>query len=110
MQEVLELVAPAMLKKSQVRPIEYAQDNMNILRLAMADPLDRGAMDDIGIITGCQIKPVVATPRSVMLVLVARLKIASGMDFSEKRKPQDGRNIHNVLNCSYPKIQNDLLS
>lgn len=68
-QEVLDLVAPAVLKKSQVLPIEYAQDNMNILRLAMADPLDMGAMDDIAIITGCQIEPVVATPRSVMLAI-----------------------------------------
>ncbi len=68
-QEVLDLVAPSVLKKSQVLPIEFAQDNMNILRLAMADPMDMGAMDDIAIITGYQVEPVVATPRSVMLAI-----------------------------------------
>lgn len=68
-QEILDMVTPAVLKKNQVLPIEYASDNMNILRLAMADPMDMGAMDDISIITGCQIEPVVATPRSVMLAI-----------------------------------------
>lgn len=35
----------------------------------MADPLDVNAMDDISIITGCQIEPLIATPRSVMVAI-----------------------------------------
>ena len=66
---VLDLVTPSILKKNRVIPIEYAPDNMNILRVAMADPLDLDAMDDISIITGCQVEPLVATPRSVMLAI-----------------------------------------
>ncbi|MDE6127577.1 MAG: type II secretion system protein GspE, partial [Lachnospiraceae bacterium] len=53
--DVLDLVTPSVLKKNRVLPIEYAPDNMNILRVAMADPLDLDAMDDISIITGCQV-------------------------------------------------------
>ena len=68
-QDILNLVPPNVLKKDKVIPIEYAQDNMNILRVAMADPQDLDAMDDISIITGCQVEPVVATPRSVMLAI-----------------------------------------
>lgn len=68
-QDVLELVTPAVLKKNKVIPVEYAPDNMNILRVAMADPLDLDAMDDISIITGCQVEPLVATPRGVMLAI-----------------------------------------
>ena len=66
---VLDLVTASVLKKNRVIPIEYAPDNMNILRVAMADPLDLDAMDDISIITGCQVEPLVATPRSVMLAI-----------------------------------------
>lgn len=67
--EVQELVAPAILKKNKVLPVEFAPDNMNVLRVAMADPLDLDAMDDISIITGCQVEPMVSTPRSVMLAI-----------------------------------------
>lgn len=68
-QNVLDLVAPAVLKKNKVIPIEIAPDNMNILRVAMADPMDMVAMDDISIITGLQVEPVVATARGVMLAI-----------------------------------------
>lgn len=68
-QDVLNLVSVNVLKKNMVLPVEYAPENMNILRVAMADPLDMDAMDDISIITGCQVEPVVATPRSVMLAI-----------------------------------------
>ncbi len=68
-QDIQELVAVSVLKKNQVLPLGYAPDNMNILQLAMADPQDLNAMDDISIITGCQIEPLVATPRSIMLAI-----------------------------------------
>lgn len=68
-QDILKLVSVSVLKKNKVLPIEYAPDNMNILKVAMADPLDMDAMDDISIITGCQVEPVVTTPRSVMLAI-----------------------------------------
>ncbi|MBO5166970.1 MAG: Flp pilus assembly complex ATPase component TadA [Lachnospiraceae bacterium] len=67
--EVQDLVAPAVLKKNKVLPIEFAPDNINILRVAMADPLDLDAMDDISIITGCQVEPMVATSRGIMLAI-----------------------------------------
>ncbi|MCH5274835.1 MAG: Flp pilus assembly complex ATPase component TadA [Lachnospiraceae bacterium] len=67
--DIQNLVSASVLKKNQVLPLGYAQDNMNILQLAMADPQDLNAMDDISIITGCQVEPVVATPRSIMLAI-----------------------------------------
>ena len=67
--DIQDLVAASVLKKNQVLPIGYAPDNMNILQLAMADPQDLNAMDDISIITGCQVEPLVATPRSIMLAI-----------------------------------------
>jgi len=68
-QDILDMVAPAVLKKNKVLPIEIAPDNMNILRVAMADPMDMVAMDDISIITGLQVEPVVSTATDVMLAI-----------------------------------------
>lgn len=68
-QDILGLVSPSVLKKNKVLPFEYAKDNANVLRVAMADPMDMFAMDDITIITNLQVEPVVSTPRSIMLAL-----------------------------------------
>ncbi len=67
--EILSLVSATVLRKNKVLPISYAPDNMNILRVAMGDPLDLDAIDDISIITGCQVEPLVSTPSSVMIAL-----------------------------------------
>ncbi len=66
---VLSLVPPNVLKKYRVFPFEYSSANMNVLRVAMSDPMDMDAMDDINIITNLQVEPVVATLGSIMLAL-----------------------------------------
>ncbi len=67
--EILDLVPASVLKKHRAIPFEYSPDNMNVLRVAMSDPMDIGAMDDINIITNLQVEPVVATMGSVMLAI-----------------------------------------
>ncbi len=67
--EVKGLVSSSVLKKKKLLPIEYAENNMNILRVVMADPLDMDAIDDVSIITGCQVEPLIATPRNVMMAI-----------------------------------------
>lgn len=68
-QDVLDLIPVNVLKKNKVFPIEYVQDNMNVLRVAMVDPMDMYAQDDISIITNCQVEPAVTTTRNIMLAI-----------------------------------------
>ena len=68
-EEILNLVPPNILKKHTMIPFEYSRTGMNVLRVAMSDPMNMAAMDDINIITNLQVEPVVATPRDVMLAL-----------------------------------------
>lgn len=68
-EDVLNLVPANVLKKYKMLPFEYSPDNMNVLRVAMSDPMDMAAMDDVSIITNLQVEPVVATTRSVMLAI-----------------------------------------
>ena len=68
-EDILQLVSVSILKKNKAIPFEYAKDNPNVLRVAMADPLDMFAMDDISIITNLQVEPVIATAGSIMLAL-----------------------------------------
>jgi type IV pilus assembly protein PilB len=68
-EEVLNLVPLSVLKKYMVLPFEYAKQNPNVIRVAMANPLDFHAMDDISIVTNLQVEPVVATNRSILLAI-----------------------------------------
>lgn len=67
--DILNLVPMNVLKKDVVFPFEYAPDRPNVLRVAMADPMDMYAQDDITIITNCQVEIAVATTRSIMLAI-----------------------------------------
>lgn len=68
-QEILNLVPVNILKKNKVFPFAYAPGNVNVLQVAMADPMDMNAMDDISIITNLQVEPAVTTTRNIMLAI-----------------------------------------
>lgn len=67
--EVKGLISTSVLKKYKILPIEYAENNMNVLRVAMSDPMDMDAMDDVSIITGCQVEPLIATSRNILMAI-----------------------------------------
>lgn len=58
--EVRDLVNVSLLKKYECIPFELDAYNANILHLAMADPMDMAAIDDISIVTNLQIEPYIA--------------------------------------------------
>ncbi len=68
-ESVLKLVDVAELRKRAVIPIGFAQDGRGELLLAMSDPMDMDAIDDISIITNRRVTPVLATTREIMLAL-----------------------------------------
>lgn len=63
--EVISLLPEMIVRKHNVVPIEVDEENPNILRVAMADPMDILAIDDLGIVTNMQIEPMVATPSDI---------------------------------------------
>lgn len=63
--EIIKLVGEEILRKHSVMPFEFKQGYPNILRVAMANPLDFSAMDDLAIITNMQIEPAVATSQDI---------------------------------------------
>lgn len=63
--EVIALLPENIVRKHNVVPFELDEDNPNILRVAMSDPLDILAIDDLSIVTNMQIEAMVATPSDV---------------------------------------------
>lgn len=66
---ILTLVSDQILRKHMMIPFEYRQNNWNVLRVAMSNPLDIIAMDDIAIITNLTIEPVISTISDVAKAL-----------------------------------------
>ncbi len=66
---VIDVVPAQVLEKHKMMPIAFAEDNPNEIVIAMADPMDYNAIDDVTIITNLQVRPAVATTRSIMLAL-----------------------------------------
>jgi type IV pilus assembly protein PilB len=60
--DVLKLVPEQIAKKHSVLPIKRMG---NVLTLAMADPTNVFALDDVGFMTGLQIQPVVASEAAI---------------------------------------------
>lgn len=67
--EVRGLVSVDLLKKYLCVPFELDSYNANILHLAMADPMDMTAIDDISIVTNLQVEPYIATTREILAAI-----------------------------------------
>ena len=68
-EDILKLVPQEVLLKHKILPFEYHKTNPNILRVAMSNPVDMYATDDVEIITNLQVEPVVATTKGIEIAL-----------------------------------------
>lgn len=64
-EEILKLVREDVLRKNTLMPFAFSIENMNVLRVAMADPLDIVAIDDLAILTNFQIEPVISSIKDI---------------------------------------------
>lgn len=103
--DILDLIPASVLKKNRIFPFEYAHGSMNVIRMAMADPMDMFAQDDIAIITNCQIEPVVATTRNIMLAIdkyYSNEEVDSALEAYAREKQQvvEADNFEDGVNSS----------
>ena len=56
-EELLQMVGEDVMRKQELMPFAYDEENFNCIKVAMADPMNLGAMDDIQLITGMEVKP-----------------------------------------------------
>jgi type IV pilus assembly protein PilB len=65
--DAAKLVTPAAIKRYQAVPVSFAGDRT--LLVAMADPANVLAVDDIAVMTGYEVRPAVASPTDIDYVL-----------------------------------------
>ncbi len=68
-EELLQLIGEDVMRKQELIPFGYDEDNFNCIKVAMADPMNLGAMDDIQLITGMEVKPFYASASQITIQL-----------------------------------------
>ena len=67
--DLISMFDVELLKKYTASPYCYDDRNVNIIRVAMADPMDMLAIDDLSMVTNRMIDPMVATPGEIMVAI-----------------------------------------
>ena len=68
-EDAVKLLKEDFLRKNSIIPIGYDPLLPNVLKVAMADPMDIIAIDDISIITNLQVDPVLSTKTAIDIAL-----------------------------------------
>ena len=66
---ILSMVPENLIRKYRALPIEVDPNNPNVLKVAMSDPMDLMALDDLAIVTNYQIEPLLCTDDDLDLAL-----------------------------------------
>lgn len=102
-EELLHMVDVSLLRRYCVIPYDYAPNSPNVMLLAMSDPMDMTAQDDISIITNMKVEPVIASSREIMTTLDKYYGQQEAMSVAEQyAREKDFKPIYQEEN-----IQND---
>ena len=102
-EKVIHMVPENLVTKYQAIPIEIDPDNPNILKVAMADPMDIMAMDDIGLVTNLQVEPMLASEEGIKNAIDKYYGSAQAMEAAEAYRQEQA----NVLGGDDEEEGND---
>lgn len=59
--QLIELIGEDVLRRDELLPIGYDENNYNALKVAMSDPMNLGAIDDVQLVSGMEVVPYYAS-------------------------------------------------
>ncbi|MGN0480923.1 MAG: GspE/PulE family protein [Lachnospiraceae bacterium] len=89
-EKVFALLDEKTMRKYTLIPMHYENNNVGMIVVAMADPGDIVAMDDINIITGKQVSPVLATSSDIKAYLDKRFGKQQAQNIADLYKKELG--------------------
>ncbi len=89
---VIDLIPEPLVRKHKAMPIAFDDHNANILKVAMADPMDLSAIDDLSIASGYQVDPLIAFEEDINDAIGRYYGSASAMEAAEKFKLEQQAN------------------
>ena len=89
-EDVINLVSKDLVQKYKAMPIGYSPENPNMLQVAMADPMDLMAIDDISISSGLQVEPLLSFQDDLENVIGKYYGSVEAMEAAEAYKIEMG--------------------
>ena len=91
-EQILNIIPENLIRKYRAIPIEFDETNPNVLRVAMSDPMDIIALDDMSIATNYQIEPLLCSDDDIDATL--------GRYFGDKEARAAAEQYREELNSS----------
>ena len=85
---VLSLVPENLIEKYRAVPIEFDEMNPNVLRVAMSDPMDIIAIDDLSIATNYQIEPLLCNDEDIPMIIGKYFGDREAMEAAEQYRSE----------------------
>lgn len=92
-EDTLRMIPEKEVMRYHAIPIEVDPDNPNVLKVAMSDPMDIIAIDDLSILTNMQIEPLLTTEEEIDQAIGRYYGNQQGMEMAEaflKEREQEG--------------------
>lgn len=86
--DIVSLISEDLIKKYTVMPVRMSDKQANTIVVAMADPMNIVAIDDISIFTGLQIEPVLSTTSQIKAKMDAIFGQQQAQDIAEQYKKE----------------------
>ncbi|MBQ4283270.1 MAG: Flp pilus assembly complex ATPase component TadA [Lachnospira sp.] len=89
-ERVMALLDEEIMRKYTLVPMDFDKNNAGVLKVAMADPMNILAMDDVNIITGRQVMPFLAEAPAIKSYLDRRFGKKQAQNIAELYKKEQG--------------------
>ncbi|MDE5782347.1 MAG: Flp pilus assembly complex ATPase component TadA [Lachnospiraceae bacterium] len=96
-EEIGKMLNEEFIRKNCLIPIGYDQLVPNVLRVAMADPMDIVAIDDISIITNLQVDPVLSTKSQINYQIDKVFGATKAMAAAEQYRKERDRDKEKIV-------------
>ncbi len=107
-EEVGKMLNEDFIRKNCLIPIGYDQLVPNVLRVAMADPMDIVAIDDISIITNLQVDPVLSTRSQIEYQIDKLYGANKAMAAAEQYRKEREKDKAKLSDASEAERQDDV--
>ncbi len=89
-ERVMSLLDEEIMRKYTLVPMDFDKNNAGVLKVAMSDPMNILAMDDVNIITGRQVQPYLADSSAIRAYLDRRYGKKQAQNIAELYKKEQG--------------------
>ena len=109
-EEIIRVTDERILREYSLFPFGFSEKNPNILKVAMSDPLDIRAVDDLSVITGFQIEIYVTTQKDIAAAIDRYYGNAEALKVAEQFTREREEMNQNRANAAADEAEDEILN